>query len=223
MSKPASRALALRELIARHDYRYYILDDPEVPDAEYDRLLGELRALELKHPELITPDSPTQRVSGAPSAAFAPAMHGVPMLSLDNAFTEAEVADFDRRVRERLGLDQLIEYCAEPKLDGLAVSLSYERGLLTRAATRGDGTTGEDVTVNVRTIRSVPLRLQGAVPEELEVRGEVFMPVAGFRELNERAAAAGEKQFVNPRNAAAGALRQLDPGITAARPLAAFF
>ncbi len=213
----------MRELIARHDYRYYILDDPEVPDAEYDRLLGELRALELAQPELITPDSPTQRVSGAPSAAFAEARHGVAMLSLDNAFTEAEVTDFDRRVRERLGVDQAIEYCAEPKLDGLAISLSYERGALTRAATRGDGMTGEDVTVNVRTIRSVPLRLQGAVPEHLEVRGEVFMPVAGFRQLNETAAAAGEKQFVNPRNAAAGALRQLDPGITATRPLAAFF
>ncbi len=223
MSVPAARARELRELIARHDYRYYILDDPEVPDAEYDRLLGELRKLELAHPQLISPDSPTQRVSGAPSAAFAEARHGVPMLSLENAFTDTEVADFDRRVRERLGTDHVVEYCAEPKLDGLAVSLRYEQGVLTRAATRGDGSTGENVTVNVRTIRSVPLRLQGEVPAELEVRGEVFMPVAGFRQMNATAAAAGEKLFVNPRNAAAGALRQLDPNITATRPLAAFF
>ena len=223
MSIPAARALELRAQIARHDYRYYILDDPEVPDAEYDRLLGELRSLELAHPQLITPDSPTQRVSGAPSAAFAEARHGMPMLSLDNAFADTEVADFDRRVRERLGTDQMVDYCAEPKLDGLAVSLRYEQGVLARAATRGDGTTGEDVTANVRTIRSVPLRLQGAAPVELEVRGEVFMPIAGFQRLNATAAAAGEKQFVNPRNAAAGALRQLDPNVSAARPLAAFF
>lgn len=223
MSSPAARVLELRELIARHDYRYYILDDPEVPDAEYDRLLSELRKLELAHPKLITADSPTQRVSGAPSAAFVEARHGAPMLSLDNAFTDAELTDFDRRVRERLGTDQMVEYCAEPKLDGLAVSLRYEHGVLTRAATRGDGTTGENVTGNVRTIRSVPLRLQGSAPAELEVRGEVFMPVAGFRQLNATAAAAGEKLFVNPRNAAAGALRQLDPNITATRPLAAFF
>jgi DNA ligase (NAD+) len=223
LSIPAARALELRAQIARHDYRYYILDDPEISDAEYDRLLGELRALELAHPQLITPDSPTQRVSGAPSAAFAEARHGMPMLSLDNAFADTEVADFDRRVRERLGTDQMVDYCAEPKLDGLAVSLRYEQGVLARAATRGDGTTGEDVTANVRTIRSVPLRLQGAAPVELEVRGEVFMPIAGFQRLNATAAAAGEKQFVNPRNAAAGALRQLDPNVSAARPLAAFF
>ena len=223
MSIPAARALELRAQIARHDYRYYILDDPEIPDAEYDRLLGELRNLELAHPQLITPDSPTQRVSGAPSAAFAEARHGMPMLSLDNAFADSEVADFDRRVRERLRTDQIVDYCAEPKLDGLAVSLRYEQGVLIRAATRGDGATGEDVTANVRTLRSVPLRLQGTAPVELEVRGEVFMPIAGFQRLNATAAAAGEKQFVNPRNAAAGALRQLDPNVSAARPLAAFF
>ncbi len=223
MSSPGARAQELRAQIARHDYRYYILDDPEVPDAEYDRLLGELRALELAHPQLITPDSPTQRVSGAPSAAFAEVRHGVPMLSLDNAFADSEVEDFDRRVRERLGQEQAVEYCAEPKLDGLAISLHYQHGVLTRAATRGDGATGEDVTANVRTIRSVPLRLQGAPPTELEARGEVFMPVAGFKQLNATAAAAGEKVFVNPRNAAAGALRQLDPNVTAARPLAVFF
>ena len=160
MSASAARAQELRAQIARHDHRYYILDDPEISDAEYDRLLGELRALELAHPQLITPDSPTQRVSGAPSAAFAEARHGMPMLSLDNAFADTEVADFDRRVRERLGTDQTVDYCAEPKLDGLAISLLYEQGVLTRAATRGDGATGEDVTANVRTIRSVPLRDQ---------------------------------------------------------------
>ncbi len=223
MSGPEARALELRAQIARHDYRYYILDDPEVPDADYDRLLEELRTLEAQHPHLITPDSPTQRVSGAPSATFAAARHGVPMLSLDNAFADAAVEDFDRRVRERLGTDHVVEYCAEPKLDGLAVSLRYEQGVLTRAATRGDGTTGEEVTANVRTIRSVPLRLQGKAPAELEVRGEVFMPIAGFQRLNASATAAGEKLFVNPRNAAAGALRQLDPNITAARPLEVFF
>ncbi|HEV7431847.1 MAG TPA: NAD-dependent DNA ligase LigA [Steroidobacteraceae bacterium] len=223
MSSPRARALELRAQIARHDYRYYILDDPDIPDAEYDRLLGELRSLEHKHPDLVTSDSPTQRVSGAASATFAEVRHGVPMLSLDNAFADAEVSDFDRRVRERLGTDQIVEYCAEPKLDGLAVSIRYEQGVLIRAATRGDGTTGEDVTANVRTIRSVPLRLQGAAPAELEVRGEVFMPLAGFERLNATAAAAGEKLFVNPRNAAAGALRQLDSGITATRPLAVFF
>ena len=223
MSDAAARALALRTQIARHDYRYYVLDDPEVPDAEYDRLMGALRALEAAHPELVSADSPTQRVGGAPSAGFAEVRHIVPMLSLDNAFTEAEVFDFDRRVRERLGTDGEIQYCAEPKLDGLAVSLRYEQGVLARAATRGDGTSGEDVTANVRTIRSVPLRLSGAAPEELEVRGEVFMPFAGFQRLNAAATAAGEKLFVNPRNAAAGALRQLDPRISATRPLAVFF
>jgi DNA ligase (NAD+) len=223
LSDAEARALELRAQIARHDYCYYILDDPEVPDAEYDRLLDELRTLEAQFPQLITPDSPTQRVSGAPSTAFAAARHGVPMLSLDNAFADGAVEDFDRRVRERLGTAEVVEYCAEPKLDGLAVSLSYEHGVLTRAATRGDGTTGEEVTANVRTIRSVPLRLQGTAPAELEVRGEVFMPIAGFQRLNASAAVAGEKLFVNPRNAAAGALRQLDPNITAARPLEVFF
>ena len=222
MSNPAARARELRAQIARHDYRYYVLDDPEVPDVEYDRLMTELRALERAHPELVTPDSPTQRVSGAPSAAFAEVRHVVPMLSLDNAFADSEVIDFDRRVRERLGKDQTVEYCAEPKLDGLAVSMRYEQGILRRAATRGDGTTGEDVTANVRTIRSIPLRLHGEAPAELEVRGEVFMPFAGFQRLNAAAGAAGQKLFVNPRNAAAGALRQLDPNITATRPLAVF-
>jgi DNA ligase (NAD+) len=223
LSDPAARVRALREQIARHDYRYYVLDDPEVPDAEYDRLMSELRALEAAHPELIVPDSPTQRVSGTASAGFAEVTHIVPMLSLDNAFEAADVQDFDRRVRERLGRDEAVDYCAEPKLDGLAVSLRYERGRLVCAATRGDGTTGEDVTANVRTMRSIPLRLPDTAPTQLEARGEVYMPLAGFQRLNARAAAAGEKLFVNPRNAAAGALRQLDARVTAGRPLAVFF
>jgi DNA ligase (NAD+) len=233
LSRAAARASALRAQIARHDHRYYVLDEPEIPDAEYDRLMQELRALEAAHPELITSDSPTQRVSGAAAAAFAPVAHTVPMLSLDNAFTEMDVGDFDRRVRERLvggaaaaapaAQGAPVEYCAEPKLDGLAVSLRYLRGNLAQAATRGDGMTGEDVTANVRTIRSIPLRLDGSAPELLEVRGEVYMPLAGFKQLNTAAAAAGDKLFVNPRNAAAGALRQLDPRVSARRPLAAFF
>ena len=200
-----------------------MLDDPELPDAEYDRLMLELRTLEGAHPELVCPDSPTQRVAGAPQAEFAEVQHAVPMLSLDNAFADAEVIEFDRRVRERVGNPEHVEYCAEPKLDGLAVSLRYEHGLLTHGSTRGDGATGEDVTANVRTIRSVPLRLNGTAPADLEVRGEVFMPFAGFRQLNDAAIAAGGKPFVNPRNAAAGALRQLDPAVTARRPLAVFF
>jgi DNA ligase (NAD+) len=223
LTSAAEQAAALRAEIARHDHRYYVLDDPEVPDAEYDRLMRELRALEHAHPELTRPDSPTQRVAGAPSASFAAVQHVVPMLSLDNAFADEEVLDFDRRVRERLGGAASVEYCAEPKLDGLAISLRYEHGVLVHAATRGDGLTGEDVTANVRTIRSVPLRLAGNAPAELEVRGEVFMPLEGFRRLNDAAAAAGDKLFVNPRNAAAGALRQLDPAVTARRPLAVFF
>ena len=214
---------ALREQLARHDHRYYMLDDPGVPDSEYDRLMRELRELEAAHPELLSADSPTQRVSGAPNAEFDEVRHGVPMLSLDNAFEDADVVEFDRRVRERLGTEAEVEYCAEPKLDGLAVSIRYERGVYLRAATRGDGTTGEDVSANVRTIRAIPLRLSGAAPEAIEIRGEVYMPFAGFRRLNVVAAAAGEKLFVNPRNAAAGALRQLDPAVTAQRPLAVYF
>jgi DNA ligase (NAD+) len=218
------RASELRALISGHDYRYYILDEPQVSDAEYDRLMRELRALESAHPELIRPDSPTQRVSGAGAAGFGQVTHGAPMLSLDNAFEDAEVEAFDARVRERLASgESLIDYCAEPKLDGLAISLLYRAGQLVRAATRGDGATGEDVTANIRTIRSIPLKLQGTLPKEMEVRGEVFMPTAAFERLNSAAAAAGEKLFVNPRNAAAGSLRQLDPAITAKRQLDAFF
>jgi DNA ligase (NAD+) len=217
------RADELRRQLEALNYRYYVLDDPEVPDAEYDRLLQELRALEAKHPEIVTPDSPTQRVSGAAAVQFGAVQHRVPMLSLRNAFSEEEVADFDRRVRERLAASAEIDYMAEPKLDGLAITLSYEHGRLMRAATRGDGATGEDVTANVRTIRSVPLVLQGHAPRLFEARGEVFLPLAGFRRMNDAARQRGEKLFVNPRNAAAGALRQLDAQITAQRPLEIFF
>ena len=213
------RIAALRTEIAHHDERYYGLDDPQIPDADYDQLLRELRALEGAHPELITPDSPTQRVAGAPSAAFEAVVHEVPMLSLDNAFSDEEVRAFERRAAERLGTDEPLEYLAEPKLDGLAVTAIYRAGLLERAATRGDGFKGEDVTANVRAIRAVPLRLRAKAPALLEVRGEVFMPLQGFERLNREAEARGEKTFVNPRNAAAGSLRQLDPRITAARPL----
>jgi len=219
----AARAAELRAQLAQHDYRYYVLDDPEVPDAEYDRLMSELRALEAADPTLITPDSPTQRVSGTPSSAFGEVVHRVPMLSLDNAFTEEDLTAFDRRIHERLGLSGELEYVAEPKLDGLAVTVIYRDGQLAQAATRGDGVTGEDVTANVRTIRAVPQRLRGTAPALLEARCEVFMLLGGFERMNEQARARGEKVFVNPRNAAAGSLRQLDPRITAARPLTAFF
>ena len=213
------RAVELREQIAHHNYRYYVLDAPEVPDVEYDRLFRELQALEAQYPQLVTPDSPTQRVGGEPLKGFAEVRHEIPMLSLGNVFSEEELVDFDRRVREGLGIDE-VEYSAEPKLDGLAISIRYEQGMLVRAATRGDGATGEDVTQNVRTIDAVPLRLYGKHwPEVLEVRGEVYMPKAGFDALNERQREKGEKSFANPRNAAAGSLRQLDPRITATRPL----
>ncbi len=223
MTAAAARAAELRAQLAQHDYRYYVLDDPEVPDAEYDRLMRELRALEAADPSLITPDSPTQRVAGTPSAEFGEVVHRVPMLSLDNAFTEEDVAAFDRRIHERLQVSGELEYVAEPKLDGLAVTVIYRAGQLVQAATRGDGLTGEDVTANVRTIRAVPQRLRGEAPALLEARGEVFMRIAGFERMNLQAAARGEKVFVNPRNSAAGSLRQLDPRITASRPLTAFF
>ena len=219
----AARAAGLRAQIAQHDYHYYVLDEPLIPDAEYDRLMRELRALEEAHPELITPDSPTQRVSGTPGASFGEVVHKVPMLSLDNAFTEEDLQAFDRRIHERLGVAGELDYVAEPKFDGLAVTVIYRDGLLGRAATRGDGVRGEDVTANVRTIRAVPQRLRGQAPALLEARGEIFMPLARFERMNEQARARGEKVFVNPRNAAAGSLRQLDARITAARPLAAFF
>jgi DNA ligase (NAD+) len=219
----ARRAVALRELLDRYNYRYHALDDPEVPDAEYDRLMVELRDIEARHPDLTTPDSPTQRVGSAPLAAFGTVRHLIPMLSLDNAFSEEEVRDFDRRVRERAGPETVVRYSAEPKLDGLAVSARYESGVFVQGATRGDGETGEDVTSNLRTIKALPLKLRGLHPPRvLEVRGEVFMPLAGFERFNREALARGEKTLVNPRNAAAGSLRQLDPRMTAARPLDLF-
>lgn len=216
------RAEQLREQLNHHNYLYYVLDNPEIPDAEYDRLFRELQQLESDYPALITSDSPTQRVGGTPLKAFNEVRHEIPMLSLGNAFSDEELGDFDRRVRDGLGV-AAVRYSAEPKLDGLAISIRYERGVLVRAATRGDGSRGEDVTQNVRTIESVPLRLLGNDwPEILEVRGEVYMPKAGFEALNERQCEKGEKPFANPRNAAAGSLRQLDSRITATRPLSIF-
>jgi DNA ligase (NAD+) len=214
---------SLREQIRHHNYRYHVLDAPEIPDVEYDRLVRELQALEAKYPELVTPDSPTQRVGAKPIKAFGTIEHRLPMLSLDNAFSEEELRDFHRRVVERLELEdggEHLLYAAEPKLDGAAVSLLYVNGTLQQGATRGDGTRGEDITHNVRTIDAVPLRLIGSdYPQTLEVRGEVFMPKAGFEAYNQKARETGEKTFVNPRNAAAGSLRQLDPRLTAERPL----
>lgn len=221
--KAVERVRRLREEINSHNYRYFVLDEPAIPDAEFDRLMAELRELESRHPELVVPESPTQRVGASPAAGFLEVRHSTPMLSLDNAFTEDDVRAFDRRVRERLGLEAPIRYSAEPKLDGVAISIRYERGVLARAATRGDGTVGEDVTHNVRTIPSVPLVMAGSdAPGVVEVRGEIVMPRSGFEAMNRRAHAAGEKTFVNPRNAAAGSLRQLDPRVTAGRPLELF-
>lgn len=225
MSRPGSDAVAeraaeLRERLHHHNYRYYVLDDPEISDADYDRLLRELQEIEAAHPELVTADSPTQRVGAPPLEKFGTGRHAVPMLSLENAFDAEEMAEFDRRVRERLDLDGDVDYCAEPKLDGLAVSLLYEAGVFVRGLTRGDGVTGEDVTVNLRTLDSLPLRLRGnAPPDRLEVRGEVFMPKEGFERLNAEHIERGVKPFANPRNAAAGSLRQLDSSVTARRPL----
>ena len=212
-----ARALALKRELERHSHQYYVLDDPLVLDTDYDVLMRELEALEARHAELITADSPTQRVGGAAAAQFAAVRHPLPMLSLSNVFDEQGFADFHRRCAEQLGIEAL-EFVAEPKLDGLAISLIYEHGLLVRAATRGDGTTGEDVTANVRTIRAIPLRLRAA-PALLEARGEIYMDKHGFAAMNARQEAAGLKTFANPRNAAAGSLRQLDASITATRPL----
>lgn len=218
------RAEQLRQQLNEYNYQYYVLDAPTIPDAEYDRLFRELQAIEQAHPELITAESPTQRVGAAPLSEFESVAHVVPMLSLNNAFSEEELRAFDKRIHDRLGSAEPIQYCAEPKLDGLAVSLLYIDGKLSVAATRGDGTRGENITDNVRTIPSVPLMLHGEnLPRELEVRGEVFMPLDGFERYNEKARQAGQKVFANPRNAAAGSLRQLDPRITATRPLAIYF
>ncbi len=215
-----SKAAALREQLNLHNHRYYVLDDPVIPDAEYDRLFRELQSLEQQYPELQTADSPTQRVGGMVLEGFQSVRHQVPMLSLDNAFDDEELVAFDSRIRDRLKYKEEIEYVCEPKLDGIAISLLYRQGVLSRGATRGDGERGEDITANVRTVASIPLRLLGAqVPSLLEVRGEIYLPHAGFKGINEAALAAGEKTFVNPRNAAAGSLRQLDSQITASRPL----
>jgi DNA ligase (NAD+) len=218
-----ARVAELRKQIAYHDERYYVLDEPELPDAEYDKLMIELRALEAEYPDLITPESPTQHVAGAPSEEFGEVVHKVPMLSLDNAFSDEDVQNFDRRIHERLEVEGDLDYWAEPKMDGLAVTVIYRHGKLAQAATRGDGARGEDVTANVRKIRSVKHQLHGKVPDVLEVRGEVFMPIKGFERMNRLARESGEKVFVNPRNAAAGSLRVLDPSITAKRPLQLYF
>jgi DNA ligase (NAD+) len=221
------RAAALRELLHAHAHRYYVLDDPSIPDAEYDKLFAELQAIEAAHPELLTPDSPTQRVLGKVLDGFTPVRHAVPMLSIrTETDTEASGAEaFDARIRRELGLtetDPPVAYTAELKFDGLAINLRYEQGVLVTAATRGDGEQGEDVTQNIRTVGQIPLRLHGAAPDVLEVRGEVYMRRDDFEALNERQRAKGEKTFVNPRNAAAGAVRQLDPAIAAQRPLSFF-
>ena len=212
----------LRAEIELHNYRYYVLDHPTIPDAEYDKLFRELQQIEQNYPQLISADSPTQRVGAAPLKAFAQISHRMPMLSLSNAFDDAEVKAFDRRVCEGLSVAS-VEYTVEPKFDGLAVSLCYENGILKTGATRGDGYTGEDITLNLKTIKSIPLALPVKNPPTLlEVRGEVLMPKADFLTLNQRQLAKGEKEFANPRNAAAGSLRQLDPGITATRRLTFF-
>jgi len=219
---PAVRVEELRDLIRRHEHAYYVLDQPEVSDAEYDLIFKELRQIEEDRPDLLTPESPTQRVGGEASDQFAKVRHRSPMLSLQNAFDEAEIRAFDKRVRAAIG-DKVV-YCAELKIDGLAISLTYAKGRLRRAATRGDGTIGEDVTANVRTIRSVPLAVPSAkgLPDLFEVRGEVYFPIAGFEKLNHEMEAAGKPRFVNPRNTAAGSVRQIDPNVTASRNLQTF-
>jgi len=219
---PAVRVEELRDLIRRHEHAYYVLDQPEVSDAEYDAIFKELRQIEEDRPDLLTPESPTQRVGGEASDQFAKVRHRSPMLSLQNAFDEAEIRAFDKRVRAAIG-DKVV-YCAELKIDGLAISLTYAKGRLRRAATRGDGTVGEDVTANVRTIRSVPLAVPSAkgLPDLFEVRGEVYFPIAGFEKLNREMEAAGKPRFVNPRNTAAGSVRQIDPNVTASRNLQTF-
>src|SRR5881227_55596 len=219
-SSPAERAAELREQVDHHLYRYHVLDEPEVSDAEYDRLFDELQALEAEHPDLITPDSPTQRVGAPPSDRFQKVQHLTPMGSLEKVTDDESLFKWAEDVRKRLDSDEAVAYVIEPKIDGLAISLTYENGLLTRGATRGDGIQGEDVTVNLRTIKAIPLRILGDdAPAVVEVRGEVYLPLSGFRALNERIAELGQKLAPNPRNAAAGSLRQKDSSITASRPL----
>ncbi len=210
----------LRTAIDTHNHRYYVLDEPSIPDVEYDRLMQRLKTLETEHPEFVTSNSPTQRVGAAPLSSFASVEHEIPMLSLDNAFDEADMEAFEKRIQDRLKNRSEIEFVGEPKLDGIAVSLMYEEGQLVRGATRGDGSTGEDITQNLKTIKSIPLELQGNDwPSRVEVRGEVYLPVPDFDRLNQNALKSGQKPFANPRNAAAGSLRQLDSKVTAKRPL----
>ncbi|EAR08491.1 NAD-dependent DNA ligase LigA [Reinekea blandensis] len=220
MTELHDRYQALIQQIRRYDHEYYVLNESAIPDVEYDRLMEELKRIESEHPQWVTPQSPTQRVAGAPQAGFETVEHRMPMLSLDNAFNHDDLGAFVKRLKDRLNDPSPIEFACEPKLDGIAVSLLYEQGHLVRGATRGDGTTGEDITANVRTIRSIPLSLQGdGWPEVLEVRGEIYMPKAGFERMNDEARERGDKVFVNPRNAASGSLRQLDSRLTATRPL----
>ncbi len=223
MSAAADRIDTLRALIRHHEERYYVHDDPEISDAEFDALVRDLRALEDAHPHLITPDSPTQRVAGRPAEGFATAGHLRPMLSLDNAYDDGELEAFDERVRKGLGSDAPVRYVAELKIDGLSIAVTYLDGVFARGVTRGDGTVGEDVSSNVRTIQAIPLRLHGAPPGRLEVRGEIYLPRAAFDRLNEEREAEGDPLFANPRNAAAGTLRNLDPALVARRGLRAFF
>ncbi|MCK5380714.1 MAG: NAD-dependent DNA ligase LigA, partial [Candidatus Latescibacteria bacterium] len=215
------RIESLRTQIRIHNTRYYVLDDPEVPDAGYDRLMRELEAMEAAHPEMVTGDSPTQRVGAEPVEAFGTVEHAIPMLSLENAFNEAEVREFDARVKRLLGTEEDVAYVAEPKFDGLAVEMIFERGRFVVGSTRGDGFVGEDVTQNLRTVRSLPLVLMAEepIPERVEVRAEVLRGIEAFESLNRRREEEGLPAFANPRNAAAGSLRQLDPRITARRPL----
>jgi DNA ligase (NAD+) len=221
MPSEADRAAELRRLIEHHNYRYYVLDDPEIPDAAYDVLFDELASLEQAHPELVTPDSPTRRVGAPPAEGFRKARHRTAMGSLEKVTTDEALVKWVEDVRKRLGTDEPVAYVVEPKIDGLAVNLTYENGVLVRGATRGDGVEGEDLTVNLRTVRSVPLRMRGdGSPAVLEVRGEVYLPLSGFRRLNEQLQGSGEKLAPNPRNAAAGSLRQKNPAVTARRPLA---
>jgi DNA ligase (NAD+) len=223
---PFSRITELRRLIRHHEELYYIASQPEVSDAEFDDLMRELLQLEQEHPTLVTPDSPTQRVSGRVSEGFASVRHAEPMLSLDNAYNEDELRAFDERVRKGLAesgaMPDAVDYVAELKIDGLSIALTYEDGVFVRAATRGDGTTGEDVTANVRTIRAIPLKLREHVPGRIEVRGEVYLPRAAFEKMNKERAEVGDLLFVNPRNAAAGALRNLDPSLVSRRGLGSF-
>ena len=220
---PLPRIDQLRREIRHHEERYYIHNDPEIADDTFDALIKELEALERDHPDLVTPDSPTQRVAGRPVEGFATAEHLVPMLSLDNAYNEEELRAFDERVRKGAGLgDAPVPYVAELKIDGLSIALTYENGSFVRGATRGDGVRGEDVTSNVRTIKAIPLALRDGPPGRIEVRGELFLPRTSFARINKEREDAGEPLFANPRNAAAGTMRNLDPALVARRRLGAF-